>query len=83
MRTVRVRHSCRAFKDVRIDELRAMQFTVGRPLPGRIVDWSARYFVPVDLLACRQAVEHAILTGRGNADLLLTAEQYAKLAKQV
>jgi hypothetical protein len=34
-------------------------------------------------LACRQAVEHAILAGRGNVDLLLTSEQYAKLAKPV
>ena len=33
-------------------------------------------------LACRQAVEHAIAAGRGNIDLLLTPEQYAKLAKQ-
>jgi hypothetical protein len=32
-------------------------------------------------LACRQAVEHAIVAGRGNIDQLLTPEQYAKLAK--
>jgi hypothetical protein len=31
-------------------------------------------------LACRQAVEHAIQSGRGNVDLLLTPEQFAKLA---
>jgi hypothetical protein len=33
-------------------------------------------------LACRQAVEQAIAAGRGNIDLLLTPEQYAKLAKR-
>lgn len=30
-------------------------------------------------LASRQAVEQAILAGRGNVDLLLTPEQYARL----
>jgi hypothetical protein len=30
-------------------------------------------------LASRQAVEHAIMTGRGNVDLLLTPEQYERL----
>ena len=30
-------------------------------------------------LASRQAVEHAMLAGRGNVDLLLTEDQYAKL----
>ncbi len=30
-------------------------------------------------LASRQAVEHAIQSGRGNVDLFLTAEQYARL----
>ena len=30
-------------------------------------------------LASRQAVEHAITTGRGNVDLLLTPEQYERL----
>lgn len=33
-------------------------------------------------LSCRQAVEHALAAGHGNIDLLLTPEQYAKLAKQ-
>lgn len=33
-------------------------------------------------LASRQAVEHAMLSGAGNVDLLLTPEQYAKLAKR-
>ena len=30
-------------------------------------------------LASKQAVEHAIMTGRGNVDLLLTPEQYERL----
>jgi hypothetical protein len=30
-------------------------------------------------LAFKQAVEHAIMAGRGNVDLLLTPEQYARL----
>jgi hypothetical protein len=30
-------------------------------------------------LASKQAVEHAIMAGRGNVDLLLTLEQYARL----
>jgi hypothetical protein len=30
-------------------------------------------------LACRQAVDLAIQAGRGNVDLLLTPEQFAKL----
>ena len=30
-------------------------------------------------LASKQAVEHAITTGRGNVDLLLTPEQYERL----
>ena len=30
-------------------------------------------------LASKQAVEHAIMAGRGNVDLLLTPEQYARL----
>ncbi len=30
-------------------------------------------------LASRQAVEHAIVAGRGNADLWLTPEQYLRL----
>jgi hypothetical protein len=32
-------------------------------------------------LASKQAVEHAIMAGRGNVDLLLTPEQYARLAR--
>jgi hypothetical protein len=30
-------------------------------------------------LASKQAVEHAIMAGRGNVDLLLTQEQYERL----
>jgi hypothetical protein len=30
-------------------------------------------------LTSKQAVEHAIMTGRGNVDLLLTPEQYERL----
>jgi hypothetical protein len=30
-------------------------------------------------LATKQAVEHAIMAGRGNVDLLLTPEQYERL----
>jgi hypothetical protein len=30
-------------------------------------------------LASKQAVEHAIMAGRGNVDLLLTSEQYERL----
>jgi hypothetical protein len=33
-------------------------------------------------LASKQAVEHAIIAGRGNVDLLLTDVQYAKLANR-
>ena len=33
-------------------------------------------------LASRQAVEHAIQAGRGNVDLLLTEDQYNKLARK-
>jgi hypothetical protein len=33
-------------------------------------------------LASKQAVEHAIQAGRGNVDLLLTEEQYNKLARK-
>jgi hypothetical protein len=34
-------------------------------------------------LACRQAVDLAIQAGRGNVDLLLTPEQFAKLMGKV
>ena len=34
-------------------------------------------------LASKQAVEHAIRSGRGNEDLLLTDEQYRKLARKL
>ena len=30
-------------------------------------------------LASKQAVEHAVMTGRGNENLLLTPEQYERL----
>lgn len=33
-------------------------------------------------LASKQAVEHAIQTGRGNVDLMLTEAQYDKLARK-
>jgi hypothetical protein len=33
-------------------------------------------------LASKQAMEHAIIAGRGNIDLLLTDEQYAKLSNK-
>jgi hypothetical protein len=32
-------------------------------------------------LASKQAVEHAIMTGRGNVDLLLTPKQYERLVR--
>jgi hypothetical protein len=32
-------------------------------------------------LASKQAVERAIMAGRGNVDLLLTPEQYARLVR--
>jgi hypothetical protein len=31
--------------------------------------------------ASKQAVEHAIITGRGDVDLLLTSEQYERLVE--
>jgi hypothetical protein len=34
-------------------------------------------------LASKQAVEHAIQTGRGHVDLMLSEEQYNKLARKV
>ncbi|HTF68722.1 MAG TPA: hypothetical protein VK638_39190 [Edaphobacter sp.] len=34
-------------------------------------------------LASQQAVEHAVRSGRGNVDLLLTDEQYSKLARKL
>jgi hypothetical protein len=46
--------------------------------PDSMLEMIRRGHSPRDL-ACRQAVDLAIEAGRGNVDLLLTPEQFAKL----